>query len=515
MIGDLPILAVALPLIGGFAVPLFDLLGEKLNQTRIRDFFALAIVILTTIVVSSLAFEVFGGEIIVYQLAGRAPPFGINLAIDGFNMMVALIVTGISLLVMIYSLVFVEDRSGLGKYYSLLLLLVAGMMGVTFTGDIFNLYVFFEILSIASYALVAFYRTSGSLEGAFKYLIMGTLGTAAILLGIAILYGLTGTLNIADLAVWLERINATHGGFPISMIVALGFFITGFGIKIAMIPLHAWLPDAYQTAPSSIASIFAGGTAIVGVYSLLRVSYLAFSAIDVGTLFIVLGLISMVVGAFMAIAQEDLKRLLAYSGISQMGYILLGVGLGTTLGVQGGLFHMFNNAIYKSLLFLCAGAVVYKVGTSKLSKLGGLGEKMPITAATFIIGSLAISGIPPFNGFASKLVIYEAGYEAYLANGELWYLVLTVIAIVISALTLAYFVKAISQVFLGQRPEGLENVNEVSPVMLTPMVVLAILCVVFGLLPNLGLDRYLTIAEPAQEAIMDSSKYIAAVLGGV
>ncbi len=504
MMDHLPIIAIALPLIGAFATPLFNIIGKKVGQTRIRDFFALAIVIGTAIAVFGMASRVFGGEIIVYQLAGRIPPWGINLAIDAFNMVVALVISGISVLVMIYSLVFMDRRNGLGKYYTLLLLLVAGMMGITFTGDIFNLYVFFEIMSIASYALVAFYRTEGSLEGAFKYLVMGTLGTALILLGIAILYGLTGTLNIADLAVRLNAMSATHGGFPLSMIIALGFFITGFGLKIAMVPLHAWLPDAYQTAPSSIASVFAGGTAIVGVYSLLRISYLPFGALDVGTIFIGLGLVSMVMGALMALAQEDLKRLLAYSGISQMGYILLGVGLGTALGIQGGLFHMLNNAIYKSLLFLCAGAVIYQVGTSDLNKLGGLGNKMPVTAATFIIGALAISGIPPFNGFASKWTIYVAGIDA-------GYPILTVIAVVISALTLAYFVKVINQVFLGQRPTRFDNVKEVSPVMLFPMVVLATLCVILGILPNLGID----LVEPAQNALMNNAEYIQAVLGGI
>jgi multicomponent Na+:H+ antiporter subunit D len=504
IIDDLPIIAIALPLIGAFATPLFNVLGEKVGNSRVRDFFSLAILVGTALAVFGMAPDVFGGEVIVYQLAGRIPPWGINLAIDGLNIIVAMVVSGVSVLAMIYSLIFMDREGGLGRYYTLLLLLVAGMMGISLTGDIFNLYVFFEIMSIASYALTAFYRTGESLEGAFKYLVMGTLGTALILLGIAILYGLTGTLNFADLAVRLNAINAAHGGFPISMVVALGFFITGFGIKIAMVPLHAWLPDAYQTAPSSIVSVFAGGTAIVGVYSLLRISYFPFGALDVGTIFIGLGLVSMVLGALMALAQEDLKRLLAYSGISQMGYILLGVGLGTALGIQGGLFHLLNNAIYKSLLFLGAGAVIYQVGTSNLNKLGGLGNKMPITAATFIIGALAISGIPPFNGFASKWTIYVAGIEA-------GYPILTIIAVVISALTLAYFVKAISQIFLGQRPEHLENVKEVSPVMLFPMLVLAILCIVLGILPHWGID----LVEPAQNALMNNAEYIQAVLGGI
>lgn len=504
MIPGAPILAIILPLIGGFLTPLINILGNRWGHPRVRDYFVLGVSVGALLLVVSMAASVWGGEVLIYQLAGRAPPWGINLAVDGFNLLAALIVSGMSVLVIIYSLVFMNRKSGLGKYYTLLLLVTAGMLGVALTGDIFNLYVFFEIMSISSYALVAFTRSKFSIEASIKYLIVGTLGTAFILLGVALLYGLTGTLNIADLAGSIAAINASAGGTPLIVMVALGLFVTGFGIKIAMVPLHAWLPDAYQGASAPVATIMAGGTAVIGVYAMIRVTYLLFGALAVGSLFVGLGLVTMIVGALMALMQRDLKRLLAYSGISQMGYILLGIGLGTALGIEGGLFHMLNNAIYKALLFMCAGAVILRVGTSNMDKLGGLAEKMPITTVFFGIGALAISGVPPFNGFASKWTIYVAGVEA----GQP---IFTVIAVIISALTLAYFLKAFSSVFLGQRPKRFDKVREVPVVMLFPMCLLAVLCIVLGILPSLGMN----VVEPARNGLLSQLHYIQSILGGV
>lgn len=511
--GAAPILAIALPLLGGFFSPIINLIAERIERPKLRDGFALVIIALTLAMVIDVALQAFGGEIIVYQLAGRAPPFGINLAIDGLAALVGIAAAGLSLLVIIYSITFIESETGIGKYYTLILILTAGMMGVAFTGDIFNLYVFFEVMSIPSYALVAFYRSGKSIEASIKYIVIGTVGTTSILLGIALVYGLGGSLNIADLAV---RLSAFGGQLPTLGIVALILFITGFGIKIGMAPLHAWLPDAYQSAPSSISAILAGGTTIVGLGALLRVTYLLFGVIDVGKIFIVLGIVTMVLGAFMALVQSDLKRLLAYSGISQMGYVLMAVGLGTlagstfgilgieATGIEAGLFHMFNNVLYKSLLFLCAGAVVYRVGTSKLEELGGLGREMPITASLFLIGALALAGILPFNGFWSKLMIYGVAFNSFNILGP----ILTVIAVIISALTLAYLLKAFSMVFLGTTPMDTSDVKEIPDYILFPMVILAGLCIVLGILPQIGIK----IAEPAQKILLNNSHYVKEVL---
>jgi multicomponent Na+:H+ antiporter subunit D len=455
--------------------------------------FVVGAMVLTLVIVASMAPDVWGGEgPIVYELGGWSPPWGINLSIDGLNLLVALIIISVGSLVAIYSVVGMERDKGLDKYYILLLLVIVGCMGVALTGDIFNLYVFFEIMSISSYALVAFRRNWDSVEAGIKYMIIGSLGTAFILLSVALMYGLVGSLNIADLTGKMAIIREIQ---PLPMIVPLmlTLFIAGFGIKIAMVPMHAWLPDAYQAAPSAIGALLSGATTTVGLYAMLRISYALFGAVAIGTMFIILGLITMVVGGLMALVQRDLKRLLAYSCISQMGYVLLGVGFATAAGIQGGLFHLLNNAIYKVLLFMCAGAIIYRVGTSNMDKLGGLGKNMPITATLFAIGALAISGMPPLNGFASKWTIYVAGIEA----GQAITYASTAIAVIMSALTLAYFLKAINLMFLGQRPAHLREVKEAPTLMLFPMLMLAVLCVVFGILPSLGIN----IVGPAQSAL--------------
>jgi len=492
-----PILAILLPLFAAFLMPVIGILSRRRGIKRAREWFAIAVVLAEFAVVASMLPAVWGGQVLVYQLGGWQPPWGVNLAIDGLNLLVALIVAGIGTLVMIYSFVYMERDTGLDQYYTLFLLIVAGMMGVALTGDIFNLYVFFEIMCISSYALVAFRRKWQSIEASIKYMIVSSLGTSFILLGIALLYGLAGSLNIADLAQKLGQVA------PSAVIVPLALFVTGLGIKIAVVPLHMWMPDAYQAAPSAVAALFSGATATVGIYAMVRVVYTLFGAFAIGIMLAALGLVTMVIGALMALAQRDLKRLLAYSGISQVGYVLLGIGLGTVLGIQGGLFHLFNNAIYKTMLFMIAGAIIYRVGTSNMDQLGGLWKNMPVTATLFVVGALAISGVPPFNGFASKWMIYVAGIEA----GQP---VFTIIALITSALTLAYFLKALNSIFLGQRPKHLSDVKETPLPMMFPIMLLAVLCVVFGVLPQLGID----IVRPAQEAVMNSGGYISAVLGG-
>jgi len=497
-----PILAIIIPLMGSFLTPLISILTKRYKKERIRDLFVVAITIVTLLLVLYMLPTVWNGNIIVYRLGNWTPPWGICLAIDGLNILVALIVSGIAALVSIYSLMYMKNDTGLGKYYTLLLLILASMMGVTLTGDFFNMFVFFEIMSTAAYALVAFRRNWDSIEASIKYMVMGSLGASLFLLGISFIYNLVGSLNIADIAQKISIIGTNP--MPLVLILILALLMTGLSIKIAMVPFHAWMPDAYQAAPSAVVALFAAGTTTVGVYMMLRVVYTLFGVAALGAMLIVLGSVTMVVGALMALVQRDLKRLLAYSGISQVGYILLGVGFGTALGIEGGLFHLLNNAIYKALLFMCAGAILYRVGTTNLDELGGLSKNMPITACLFTIGALAISGVPPFNGFASKWTIYIAGIQA----GKAFF---TLLAIIVSVLTLAYLLKAVNAIFLGQRPKRFENVKEAPMTMLFPMMLLAVLCIVLGVLPSLGID----IVTPAYNALVNQHGYIHAVLGGI
>ncbi len=498
MIPHAPILAVFLPLLAAFVLPLVSLLERRYKIPLAKEWVSAIFVIAEVMVVFSV-FPDAKSSVVAYQLGGWAPPLGIVLAIDALSALAALIIVTVGALVFIYSFIYMRRESGVEHYYALLFLLLGGCVGVVFTGDIFNFYVFFEIMSIASYALVAFRRHLWGIEAAIKYLIVGSLGTSFILLGIVFLYGRFGTLTMANIMELMGQVAARD------LVIPLTCFLVGIGIKVAMVPFHFWLPDAYQGAPSPVSAFFSGATATVGVYAIARIVYVLFGAASVGSLLVVLGLITMVVGALMALVQRDLKRLLAYSGISQMGYVLVGLGLGTALGIQGALFHIFNNAVYKTLLFMLVGAVIWRVGTSRMDELGGLWKNMPITAFMFLLGSLAIAGIPPLNGFASKWMIYLAGIEY---GG--WGYVVTAIALIVSALTLAYFLKALSSVFLGQRPSHLANVKEPPAAMLLPAMVLAVLCVVFGVLPQLGVD----LVEPAQRAISDLNGYIVGVMGG-
>ncbi|MFQ6129817.1 MAG: complex I subunit 5 family protein [Candidatus Hadarchaeaceae archaeon] len=491
-------MAILLPLFAAFLMPVIGILSRRRGIKRAREWSTIAVVFAEFVIVASMVPVVWGGQVLVYQLGGWQPPWGINLVVDGLSLLVAMIIVGIGPLVVIYSFVSMERDTGLDQYYTLLLLITAGMMGVALTGDLFNFYVFFEIMFISSYALVAFRRNWQSIEASIKYIIISSLGTSLILLGVALLYGLAGSLNIADLSQKLGQIDSS------AVIVPLALFLTGFGIKMGLVPYHMWMPDAYQAAPSAVAALFTGATMTVGIYALVRVINTLFGAFALGIMLAAPGIVTMVTGALQALMQRDLKRLLAYSAVSQMGYIILGIGLGTALGIQGGLFHMFNNALQKALLFMIAGAIIYRVGTSNMDQLGGLWKNMPVTATLFAVGALATSGIPPFNGFASKWTIYVAGIEA----GQP---VFTIIALITSALTLAYFLKAINLIFLGQRPRHLANVKETPLPMMFPIMLLAVLCVAFGVLPQIGID----FVRPAQEAAFNPGSYISAVLGGV
>jgi multicomponent Na+:H+ antiporter subunit D len=381
------------------------------------------------------------------------------------------------------------------RFYTLFLLLVAGMNGVIIAGDIFNLFVFLEIASVSSYALVAYGVEKEELEAAFKYLVMSSVASLFILLGIAFLYSYTSTLNMADITdILLKK------GINKSVIFAGILFISGFGLKAAFVPFHAWLPDAHPSAPAPISAALSGILIkTLGVYALMRVFYniLGTNPLFLKTLMI-LGTISLMVGAISALGQIDIKRMLAYSSINQIGYIILGLGLGTPLGILGAIFHLFNHSIFKCLLFLNAGSVEYATGTRNLKELGGLREKMPITANTSLIASMSISGIPPFNGFFSKLIIVLACIQKDHFVYAFW-------AILGSILTLAYFTKLQNYTFFGKLPQNLKDVKEVPFFMKTTMIILALICVFGGTLLLPKTKKYFL--KSAKEILVKGTNY--------
>ena len=520
---DLIFLLVALPLGGGFLLPLFDKLREE-SRLRLKEKEVIALGI--TLASAGLAWASFGREGI-YWMSGWPPPLGINLVVDGLSALMLVVINSIAFLVMIYSFKYMEDYTPGGKYYSLFLLMLAGMNGVVLTGDMFNLYVFLEIASIASYALVGYRRGGVELEAAFKYLILGAIGSAFILFGVGLLYAATGNLNMAQIALILNAAEQGEGEGALMMRgIASAFFLVGFGLKAALVPFHAWLPDAHSSAPTPISAMLSGVLIkALGVYCLARVFFNVIGIDPIlGNLLIWAGALSMVVGALLAIGQEDLKRLLAYSSISQVGYIVLALGMGGVLlsrsrgggeealelaglALLGGIFHLVNHATNKALLFLSSGAVEQQAQTRQLGEMGGLFHRMPLTGSTTLFGVLSIAGIPPFAGFWSKLIIIIAALlgRFYAATGLL---------IVVSVLTLAYYMRVEREAFFGAAPERLARVGvrEASAIMGLPTAVLALGVVGLGLLYLPGVREM--VLDRVVDVLLEGTNYAQMVLGG-
>jgi multicomponent Na+:H+ antiporter subunit D len=491
----LPLL-IALPLAAAFIISLLGIRWKKPAEV---------IAIITTALLVILAYQRLGTKTVIYLMGGWKPPFGINLVGDDLSGFFHLIINIIAFLVIIYSVRYMRRYTAGAKYYSLFMLMVAGMNGVVATGDLFNMYVFLEISAISSYALVAFGVEHEELEASFKYLVLGSVASSFILFGIAFMYSITGTLNMADIAQVLDR-NGSN--LMVKFIAAL--FLMGFGVKASLIPFHAWLPDAHPSAPAPISAMLSGLLIkALGVYCILRIFFNIFG-IDqsYSTIFIILGVLSMVGGALLAIGQWDFKRMLAYSSISQIGYIIFAFGLGTPLGLLGGLFHLLNHAFFKSLLFLCSGAVEFSTGTRDLRELGGLWKKMPVTAATCSIASLSISGIPPLGGFFSKLIIIIAAVDAASELGPVAYF-LAAVAVMVSFLTLIYFVKLQKMALFGPLPEKLAHIREVPASMWGVLVIIAGCCIAFGVACPWFIS---SLIEPAREILIDKGAYIAKVM---
>ncbi|MFH0877668.1 MAG: proton-conducting transporter membrane subunit [Candidatus Omnitrophota bacterium] len=490
-------LFVILPLAGAF---LISLAGR--HRKGLPDWLGN----LTTaglLVISVLSVKIAASGALVTSVGGWKPPFGIVLVLDGLTSFMLVTVNLVAFAISIYSINYMERFTSKWKFYTLFLLMLAGMNGVLVTGDLFNLFVFLEIASVASYALVAFGTERQELEAAFKYAIMGSVGSLFILLGIVFLYGFTSTLNMADMAMFL----ANKGSSQIILLVSV-LFIMGFGLKAALVPFHAWLPDAHPSAPAPISAMLSGVLIkSLGVYALCRVFFNIFGiTAQVSSVLMFLGALSMVIGVFLAIGQWDLKRLLAYHSISQIGYVVLGIGLGTPLGLLGGLFHLFNHSIFKSLLFLNSGAVEYATGTRDLQKMGGLMTRMPVTGATTLTASMAIAGIPPFNGFWSKLIIIIAAVQAGRLGYAFW-------AVVASFLTLASFTKVMKYAFFGTPKARWKQVKEVPLFMRLSMEALALICLVGGVLLFGGIkDVFL---KAASFVISEGIKYAAIVFRNV
>jgi multicomponent Na+:H+ antiporter subunit D len=451
------------------------------------------------LVLSVLAFVRMNGQTIVYRVGGWKLPIGINLVLDSLSALLLLTVSLIAFTSLLYSIRYIRHLGRDWKYYALFMILVTGMNGVLVTGDLFNLFVFMEIALLAALALVAYGGRSHEFEASFKYAIMASASASLILIGIAVVYSSTSSLALATIAQSLAAKS------PVIVLWVGGLFLAGFGLKAAVMPFHAWLPDAHSSAPAPVSAMLSGVLIkTLGVYVLARIFYNVMGAPPFFLqAFLVLGTVSIILGNTLAVGQWDIKRLLAYSSIGQVGYILLALGLNTTLGLVGALYHLVNHAVFKSLLFYNAGALESALGTRDLRRMGNVSRLLPVTSGSSMVASLSISGIPPFNGFFSKLIIIIAALQAGLPGYAL-------AAVVGSLLTLAAFLKVQRYGVRGEsRVEKLTG--PVDWGMKAAMIILAVLCLATSLLVIPGVRQI--ILDPVVKVLMDKTGYILAVMG--
>lgn len=503
-----PAMAVMGLFLGAFLVEIF---GSK-NKT-VRNILAVGTAAIAFAEIVALIKPVMiDGQVISYWMGSWEPvngyAIGIGYEIDQLNLFFALLVVSTFLFSGIYSLKYMERDHHLGHYYTLYLMLSGSVLGLVLTGDIFNMFVMIEIMTFACVALAAFRnRQKGALEASFKYLVIGSMGSSFTLFGITLLYAQCHTLNMAQLS---SILSTTHTP---TTTLALGMLVAGFGVKAYLVPFHTPAADSYTVAPASVSMMFSGMVNKAGVYGMIRLLYIIFRSMDstaVQTLLTVIGAVTMFVGVTMALSQHDFKRLLAFHSISQIGYVITAAGLGTALGLTGGLFHAMNHTLFKGLLFLCAGAVFYATGSTNLDELGGLSKRMPKTTICFLVGAFSIAGLPPFNGFASKWMIYQATYEKAVTTGHIGYALVTVVALVVSVMTLASFIKVTQAVFFGQTPLTCRKAKEVPFAMRLPMWIMSVLCLLTGVCYE-QVDKYLL--TPAVKAAFGVTNYIDKMMG--
>lgn len=496
----LPLLVV-LPMLAAFLIPLFAKLWQR-SADLIANAVGAALLGLSAYGAVCLFTD---SHAIVYRMGGWASTLGITLVYDHLTALVALTLNVVGLAALLFSVRYLDHYTGRWKFFSLFMLVLAGLNGVTITGDIFNMFVFIEIAAISSYALVAFGTDFDELEAGFKYMVIGEIGGTAILLAIALLYAKASTLNMAV----VSQVMAGFGHTPLFWFI-VATFLVGFAVKMAMVPFHAWLPDAHPSAPAPVSALLSGVfIKVLGVYAMCRVMFNVFglsraNAPAFFNLLLAFGVLSIVVGGLLAYAQKDYKRLLAYSSISQIGYILIGLGIGNYWAIVGALFHVLAHALGKALLFLTSGSVEYATGTRDLDKLTGLEKKMPLTVWSYLLGSLSLAGVPPFAGFFSKLFLIIGAVQAKLY----W---LAILAALFSTVTLGYLVKVANKAFFSRKDREPTTACESPVTMVLAMLALLVLTLALGIGFKPALDN---LVGPAAQVLLNGLGYARTVLGG-
>ena len=408
MTHHLPVLLVVVPLV---AAPIAALL----NRPRLSWGVAVAATLWALYAALELLSQTMATGAIHYELGGWAAPYGIEYVVDPANAWVVVIVALIGALVTPYARKSVEQEiteDRIPLFYAAFILCLTGLLGIAVTGDVFNVFVFLEISSLSAYALIALGNDRRALTASFQYLIMGSVGATFIVIGIGLMYVMTGTLNMADLADRLPEVASSR-----TIPVAFTFLTVGITLKLALFPLHLWLPNAYTYAPSAVTAFIASTATKVAVYLLLRFFFTIFGAtfsfdvMQLDRILMPLALIAIVTMSLVAIYQENVKRLLAYSSVAHIGYMVLGISFASVLGLTAGILHLFNHALMKGALFMSMGCVMYRVGSVRLEQMNGLGRAMPWTMAAFVVGGLSLIGVPLTVGFVSKWYLVQAALE--------------------------------------------------------------------------------------------------------
>jgi multicomponent Na+:H+ antiporter subunit D len=490
---DLLLLPLLLPLAGAIAAAFLS--------TRNGARAALVASILTLAAAGVLLHDVWVGGILTYRVGGWAPPFGIVLVADllgaSLATLAALLATASALHTLLAGGVEMQQRF----YQPLFLLLLMALGGVFLTGDLFNLYVFMELVILASFPLVAMAERPVSPEATFKYAVLSALGSTLLLVCVALIYAGAGTLNLADLALRMRE----NGGTPVDAVAAallLGVFL----LKAAIFPFHFWQPDAHSAAPAAVSAMLSGMLVKVGIYGIIRLQLLLYPNAAVLEALAPIGAVAAVFGGLAALANRDLKRLLAYSTISNMGFIVLALGWGGAAGLLAALVNLVSHALIKSALFLSGGYVAERLDEHELRRMGGVAALSPAAAAAFGLGAVALAGLPPTSGFLGKLTLLQAG----VSGGET---VLLVAVVAASALGLAYTLRAFVLVFWGRTPDRVSRgwaAQPASRVALLAPLMLVVLSLLLGVWPG----PLFSLAEATVAELLDPDVYITAVLGG-
>ncbi len=441
MMDHLPVLQVVVPML---AAPCCFLIRRE----DIAWYFSCAVALVCLLITFGLLHQFHVHGELSYELGGWAAPWGIEYRTDALTLIGLFIVSGVNLFAIVFARHSIDreiDSDRHSVFYAAWILAVCGMLGIVSTGDIFNVFVFLEISSLSSYVLIASASNNRALMASFRYLILGTTGATFFLIGVGLLYALTGTLNMADLAERLGDVRHTS-----TFAVAISFLVIGIALKMALFPLHSWMPDAYTYAPSPVSALLAGTTTKVSVYLLIRVLFDIVGVDTISDLYRIdlllfpVALVAILVGSLAACWQQDAKRILAWSSIAQIGYMALGVSLITSTGLMAGMIHMFNHALMKAALFMAVGCIVWRIGSSSFDSLSGLGRVMPWTFSAVVLASLSLIGVPLTAGFISKWYLILALVE----NGH-W---LVVALVVISSILAAVYLGRLIEVLWFRQP---------------------------------------------------------------